>query len=327
MRVALGQFSEISNEMLTFARQIGVRGVLLNTPVIPGEAFWEVADLIWLRARVEQYGLHLEAIENTPMTFYEKAILGLPGRDEQIENYIRTIRNLGRAGIPVLGYHWMATDVWRTSFNTAGRGGAQVAAFDLSLLDQNALPAGMGQQSLSRDRAYSAEEVWANYRYFMSAVLPVAEQAGVRLALHPDDPPLPTMGGVARLFYHLDGFKRAMETFASAYHGLDFCVGSWSAMGPGVIDALRYFGERQQVFYVHFRDVKGHAPAFTECFLGEGNIDPVELVKVLHAVRFSGFIIDDHVPHLIDDSDWSHRGHAQATGYISGLVEAVQQLC
>jgi mannonate dehydratase len=111
MRVAVGQFSELSHERLSFARQLGAAGVQLNTPVLPGEERWELNDLLWLRRRCESYGLRLEALENTPISFYDKAMLGLPGRDEQIEHYQATIRNLAAAGIPILGYHWMAQ--WR----------------------------------------------------------------------------------------------------------------------------------------------------------------------------------------------------------------------
>jgi mannonate dehydratase len=107
MRVAVGQFSELSHEQLSFARQLGAGGVQLNTPILPGEKRWELDDLLWLRRRCESYGLRLEAIENTPISFYDRAMLGLPGRDEQIEHYQATIRNLGAADIPILGYHWM----------------------------------------------------------------------------------------------------------------------------------------------------------------------------------------------------------------------------
>jgi mannonate dehydratase len=158
-------------------------------------------------------------------------------------------------------------------------------------------------------------------------VLPVAEQAGVTLALHPDDPPVPMLGGIARLFHNFDGFKRAMDDFDSSNHGLDFCMGCWSEMGPGVLDAIRYFGERGKLAYVHFRDVQGHVPVFQECFLGEGNVDVVAAMRMLKGVGFGGFIIDDHVPQLVDDTSWGHRGRAHATGYIQALVAAVNALC
>jgi mannonate dehydratase len=325
MRVAIGQFNELSHERLTFAKQIGASGVLLNTPVLPGEQHWEVADLIWLRRRCDEYDLRLEALENVPVHFYDRAMLGLEGRDEQIANYQATIRNMGAAGIPILGYHWMPNGVWRTP-SVKGRGGAVVTAFDMALVDSQPLQNGVKEHPLAQGRTFSAEQIWDNYRYFMERVLPVAEESGVTLALHPDDPPVPMLGGIARLFHGFAGFKQAMEEFDSPNHGLDFCMGCWSEMGPGVIEAIRYFGSRGKIAYVHFRDVQGHVPVFQECFLGEGNTDVVAAMRALKDVGFGGFIIDDHVPQLVDDTTWGHRGRAHATGFIMGLVEAVNEL-
>lgn len=333
MRVALGQFNELTHERLTFARQIGVTGVQMNTPLLPDEnGYWEYQDLRRLVERTESYGLRLEALENVPVWFYDRAMLGLPERDQQIENYQKTIRNMGKAGIPLLGYHWMPNGVWRTPM-AQGRGGVTVTAYDAALVDQP-LIAGRRTVPGFEGRTIGESEMWENYRYFTSAVLPVAEEAGVRLALHPDDPPVPELGGIARLFHHFEGFRKAMEDVApSPSHGLDFCMGCFSEMHYGdkdinqsVLDAFRYFGERGKLFYVHFRDVQGSVPQFQECFLGEGNMDVVAVLRVLRETGFDGFIIDDHVPRLIDDSDWNHRGHAHATGYILGLVEAVKKL-
>jgi mannonate dehydratase len=326
MRVAIGQFNELTQERLTFAKQLGASGVQLNTPLLPGDTHWEVADLRRLRERCEGFGLRLEALENVPNSFYDRAMLGLPGRDEQIAHYQTTIRNMGQAGIPILGYHWMPLHVWRTSFITKTRGNALVSSFDMSLIDSS-LAHGLREHPLLEGRAVSADEMWDNYIYFMRAVLPVAEEAGVKLALHPDDPPVPELGGIARIFGTFAGFKRAMEAVPSPNSGLDFCMGCWSEMGPettpGVIEAIRYFGERGKLFYVHFRDVQGTVPCFNECFLGEGNVDVVAAIRALNEVGFDAFFLDDHVPHLIDDTDWGHRGRAFQTGYIMGLVKAL----
>ncbi len=327
MRVALGQFSELTHERLTFAKQLGVSGVQMNTPLLPAEkGYWEYEDLRRIKERCDSYGIKLEALENVPTRFYDKAMLGLPGRDEQIENYQKTIRNMGKAGIPVLGYNWMPNWVWRTP-DAVGRGGVRVTAFDVALIDSAPLVAGIRKLESLGERTISHDEMWENYRYFTKAILPVAEEAGVKWALHPDDPPVPELGGVARLFDSPAGFRKAMEEVApSPNHGMEFCMGCFSEMGVDVIDTIRYFGQRGKIFYVHLRDVQGCVPKFQECFLGEGNFDPVAAVKTLHEVGFNGFIIDDHVPRMIDDTDWNHRGHAYATGYIIALVEAVQKL-
>jgi len=317
MRLALGQFNQLSDEKLQFIKQLGVKDVLLNTPLLPGETHWEFMDLLHLRMMCEDAGLRLAAIENVPRKFYMKAMLGLPGRDEQIEHMATTIRNMGRAGIPIFGYDWMPNGVWRTSRSTPGRGGAKVTSFDMELA-RNA--------PLTHGRVYTEEEMWANYEYFLKAIVPVAEEAGVKLALHPDDPPVESLGGIARIFRNFEGFKRAIEIVDSPVNGLDFCHGCWSEMGTDVMAAIRYFGERGKIFYVHFRDVQGTVPRFQECFVNEGNSNMFEVLKTLKEVGFTGFLIPDHVPHMIDDTQWGHRGRAYAIGYMTALLEVVNSM-
>ncbi|HLV34983.1 MAG TPA: mannonate dehydratase [Spirillospora sp.] len=337
MRVAIGQYHSATDDYLTFARQLGVGGVQFNiqraTQDLPDDlGYWRLEDLKRLRQRVNDFGLELEAIENVPRHFYLKAMLGLPGRDAQIENYQKIVRHMGEAGIPILGIHWMPNSVWRTPM-AAGRGGVRVTAFDMALAEAGQVTNGVVVVAEAEGRTFSAEQMWDNYLYFMERVMPVAEEAGVKIALHPDDPPVPELGGIARIFSGPEGFKKAIELVPSPNHGLDFCMGCFSEMyyadrdsGEGVLDAIRYFGSRGRIFYVHFRDVQGCVPKFQECFLGEGNVDVVEAIRTLKEVGFTGFIIDDHVPHMLDDSQWNHRGRAWSTGYIMALVEAVNKL-
>ncbi|HEU5315955.1 MAG TPA: mannonate dehydratase [Chloroflexota bacterium] len=323
MRIVLGQFNEPSYEKLQFAKQLGVTGVLLNTPRLPGETHWEYDDLAKLRDTVNAYGLELEALENTPVKFYVDVMTGGPERDRQIERYQTTIRNVGKAGIPILGYHWMPNSVWRTqnSPRVMGRGGARVTVFDIALAKER-------DTQLTHGRVYSADELWENYERFIKAVIPVAEEAGVKLALHPDDPPVPSLGGVARIFNSFEGFKRGSEIVDSPNWGLDFCMGCWSEMGghENVIRGVRHFVPKGKIYYVHFRDVVGTADNFAECFLGEGNVNLVDAMKTFKECGFTGFFIDDHVPHMVDDSDWGHRGRAYATGYMMALLSAVNAL-
>jgi mannonate dehydratase len=315
MRLAIGQFNTVTDELLQFIRQLGVKDVLLNTARLPGKGHWAYMDLLHLRTRIEDAGLRLAALENVPVSFYVKAMLGLPGRDEQIEHMSTTIRNMGKAGIPILGYHWLPNGVWRTSRTTPGRGGAKVTSFDRALVED---------APLTHGRVYTADEMWENYAYYIQAVLPVAEEAGVKLALHPDDPPVPALGGVARIMGSLEGFKRAMEVGESPNHGLDFCHGCWSEMGSGVLDAIRFFGPK--ILYVHFRDVQGTVPRFQESFIDEGNNDMAEVMLTLKQSGFTGFLIPDHVPHMVGDTPWGHRGRAYAIGYMKALLEVVDRL-
>lgn len=344
MRVAIGQFSEMTDDILRFAAQLGVSGVQMNSPLLPGAERWEVADLKALVDKASSFGLALEAIENVPLKFLHLAMTGHEGADRQIEAYKQTIRAMGEAGIPILGYNFMPNSVWRTSRTAPGRGGAQVTAFDMALVETST----SGGREFMPDRpdwasglfttddpdeVLDAETMWANYETFMHAVLPVARDAGVKLALHPDDPPVPMLGGVARIFSTPDDFRRAEriaeETGAGEAWGLDLCLGCCSEMPGGranVVEMIEHFGPRGKILYVHFRDVQGTVPVFQECFIGEGNWNPAEIMLLLKRNGFTGFLLDDHVPHMDGDSPWNHRARAHAVGYMQGLLAMIDTL-
>ncbi|MDF2797280.1 MAG: D-mannonate dehydratase [Devosia sp.] len=344
IRIAVGQFHDLTDERLRFAAQIGATGIQMNNPSLPGETRWEEKDVRALVEKVGAAGLKFEAIENVPTHFYHKAMMGLEGRDEQIENYQATIRAVARAGVPILGYHFMPNSVWSTDRNAPTRGGAVARRFDMATVDANAgdlhtlrsyMPTTLGHAFSmplkSREEAViTEEEMWANYEYFINAVLPVAEEEGIRLALHPDDPPVPMLGGVARLFYRQEGFKRAFDMAgASKAWALDLCLGCCSEMPGGkvnVSEMIEYFGPRGAIAYIHFRDVQGSVPDFTECFIGDGNFDPAEVMVLLAKSGFDGFLLDDHVPTMDDDSSWNHRGRAHAIGYMQGLLRMAEFL-
>jgi mannonate dehydratase len=342
MRIALGQIAEPAEDLLQFARQLGLGGVQFNTPHLPGTERWEYADLLALRQRCESFGLRVEAIENLPNSFYERCMLGLPGRDQELEHVRTTIRNMGKAGISVLGFHFMPGSVWRTSMTAEGRGGAKVSAFDLSVAMD---PQRFGDIFIARrdrrvlenesfvqdahfvsDTELGDDALWSNFQYFMEGVLPAAEEAGVRLALHPDDPPVPTLGGVARIFCSVDGLRRAMQIADSPAFGFELCLGTISEMGgeAAVMDAITSFGPAGKIVYVHFRDVQGVVPRFQEAFLGEGNYNPLQVMRALKRSGFTGFILDDHVPRMTGDTDYAHRGRAHAVGYLQALLAAVE---
>lgn len=285
-------------------------------------AFWDFPTLLRARTQCEDAGLNLVSIENPlPNWCYEKIVLGQAGRDQQIENVAETIRNMGRAGIPVYGYHWMVNqpgvtrNSWRTSLTTPGRGNAQVSSFDLELANRG---------PLFRDREYSREEMWSNYEYFIKAIVPVAEEAGVRLALHPDDPPVEKLGGMPRLFYNPDGFQRAMDIAASRASGLNFCLGNWTAMNVDIHAAIRRFGSRGQIVYGHVQGVQGAAPAFRECFLEEADCDFLEIFKTFREIGFTGALIPGHFPHTIYDDESLHHGLLYSVGYIKGLLQSLE---
>lgn len=341
MRVAIGQFSQMSDDLLRFGAQLGVSTVQMNSPLIENQDRWSVDDLRPLVEATRRQGMVLEAIENVPLNALSKVMTGEAGAGEQIENYKATIRAMGEAGIPILGYNFMPNSVWTTDSPTTGRGGARVREFDLAAVGASAsggaefMPAradwaGGLYHTTEEDLFISADTMWANYEHFMNEVLPVAKEAGVKLALHPDDPPVPVLGGVARIFANVDGFKRAEEiaiaTGAGEAWGLDLCLGCCSEMPGGQVNVramIEHFGPTGRILYVHFRDVQGSVPVFQECFIGEGNYDPAEIMLLLKRSGFTGFLLDDHVPHMDDDTSWNHRGRAHAIGYMQGLMRMV----
>jgi len=318
MKLGLGAIHELDDATLQFARQLGVGNIIVHTPELRGDGFWEFRDLLMLRTRVEAAGLRLYAIENVPRDFYDKVRLGLPGRDEQIENVRKTIRNIGRAGIPVLGYDFMLVGVWRTGYSPQGRGGAKVTIYDHELA-KRAPTFEMGE--------FDDETMWANYTYFLEAVVPVAEEEGVMLALHPDDPPVPSIAGTARIFRSIEAYKRVIEIVPSPANGLEFCQGTVAEMchtPDEVYDAIRYFVSRNKIAYVHFRSVDSTVPRFAETFIDEGRIDMLKAMRAYHDAGFEGVLIVDHTPGMVGDTRWGHRGRAYAIGYMKALIKCVR---
>lgn len=321
LRVGIGLPSTLTDEYLTLAAQMGCQDVVLATPAeLPGDTGrWEYDDLARLRERVERFGLRVGAIQNTPAEFVNPFRLGLPNRDLALENYQRTIRNVGRAGIPILTYNFRPDPLYRTGKKQI-RGGALSTAFDR---DQ------ARGRPLSFGREYSAEEMWANFEYFARAVFPVAEEAGVKLAVHPDDPPGEAIGGVARIFSSFEGFERARQIAGdSPAFSLLFCIGCWSEMGgnDAVRRGIEHFGRKGQIAFVHFRGVEGEGDRFNECFVGEGPLDVTGHMKLLKEVGFNGFVIDDHAPQMVGDEGWNPRARLYQTGYLIGLLRAVNDL-
>jgi mannonate dehydratase len=320
MRVGIGLPRELTDEYLTLSAQMGVEDVVLATPAdLPGKKRWEYEDLLRLRERVERFGLKVGALQNTPAEFINNARLGLPGRNEAIENYQATIRNVGRAGIPILAYNFRPDPLYRTGHKPI-RGGAMSTSFERELARGRPLTFG---------REFSTDEMWANYEYFIKAVLPVAEESGVRLALHPDDPPGEAIGGVARIFSSFEGFDRARQIANdSPAWALLFCIGCWSEMGGNdyVRRGIEHFGRRNQIAYVHFRGVEGEGDVFNECFIGEGSLDVTGMMRLLMDIGYDGFVIDDHAPKMVGDEGWNPRSRLYQTGYLMGLVRALQDV-
>nr|ACL11814.1 hypothetical protein [Mycolicibacterium brisbanense] len=340
LRLALGHIDEFDDTVAQFAKQLGLANVQFHTPsnLSGDKPYWQKNRLQALREHCDRHGLFIEGLENVPTEHFWKIQRGVAGRDEQIENYLTTLRNMSETGYTLLGFNFLPTYVWRTDMHAKGRGGASVTSFAIAdAAKGNALSNYKLTHSEPIDDVIDAERMWDNYQYFLDAVLPVAEQVGVRLALHPDDPPVrEPLGGVERIFISAAGIAEAYRRAnGSPAWGLNLCLGTVSEMGGeeavnAVIDLL---GPSGRIFYVHFRDVKGTVPEFAECFLGEGNYDPARVIRRLHSVGFTGFMIDDHVPAMVGDvSTWGDtsaaaycsRGRAYAIGYLQGVLDGLQ---
>ncbi len=332
MKIILGAIKEFNDDAMIMARELGSTGFHFNTPPIAAadENYWTVRALRWLREYTEKFGLTLDMIENVPIRFFDKIIMGLPGRDEQIENYIKTLRNMGEVGIPILGHHFCPTWAWRTSISKPYRGFAKVSAYDRSVESEvpNAYTISKQHMITMGDDVVppTADDLWKNFEYFIKAVIPEAERAGVRLITHPSDPPLKTVAGVERIFISKKDFLKAEKLADNPAWGINFCMGSFSQLGgeEAVLDMLREFVPKDRICMVHFRDVQGTLENFSECYLGDGRMDPSRVMAELLKNHYEGLLLDDHVPYLSGDTRWGHTSRAYEYGYITGLYAAAK---
>lgn len=308
MRIAI-VLTPISDHHLRLASQVGVSDVVIRFPGL------EYSDLANQKAKIEAFGLQVSVIEGyLPI---EDIKLGGPQRDVEIEQMKTLIRNMGRAGIGLLCYNFIAGGDWaRTSVNEQGRGGALVTGFDLS-----ALP----QASSSNANLPSADQVWANLDTFLEKILPVAEESRVTLAMHPDDPPIPNFQGYPRIMNSVESFEQLVRLRSSPANGICFCQGTFAEMGVDIPSTIRRLGPH--IKYVHFRDIQGTTSRFVETFHDEGQTDMVEAMRAYRDIRFEGPMRPDHVPQLAGEEEgeagYTMLGRLFAIGYMRGLMQSV----
>jgi mannonate dehydratase len=332
-RLVLG--SSLTDDNMTYLKQLGVNQLMVMTQEMGGIApagqaavaaglvqgdYYVYADLMALKKWVEGHGLELFAIIQTPFNRWDKIILGRPGRDAQIENWCVSLRNLGRAGIPMLQYSWVINagawlPLWRTTSEKAGRGGAQIVRFDYDIARQT---------GLTEFGELGEELLWDNLTYFLKAVIPVAEASGVKMMMHPADPQVPALAGIARIIRSIEAYDRLFNIADSAANSMVLCLGCLSQiMAPeGVYRAIRSFARRDKIGYVDFRNVRGSLTKFDEVYPDEGKLDMVKAIKTLQQTGFTGRIVPDHAPHTIGDSPYGHISHAFQIGYLKGLLQS-----
>jgi mannonate dehydratase len=306
----------MTDDDLLFLRQIGIRWCRIE--------FGNSAGYDFLKATVDRLArFDMKIYSAVHYAYREHDVqLGRGRRDELIETYCNFLRDCGRLSIPVSNYDWHPANTYTTAEVVQPRG-YKARQFKVSDFRSRV-------EKQAFEREYSADDIWATYTYFMKAVLPVAEKANVKLALHPDDPPLAKMNGVAKLFVHYDGYKRAEQIAGSSKHwGLTFCVGTWSeggnAMGKDVFGMIADFGARNRILDVHFRNVSSPLPEFTETFPDDGYMDMYEVMKALRKVRFNGTVVPDHVPQLAGDTGIRRAGTAYCIAYMRALLKRANQ--
>ncbi len=318
IKIAAQITPEPTEEDLAFIQQMGVGYVVLWTD--GSKAGYEY--YASRRERFEAHGLKVYGFGNSDVHNQDAIVLGLPNRDEKIEEYKSHLRALGKAGIPYTTYAHMANGIWSTERETT-RGGASARGFDLDKAQHGHWRGVLYEGPLTHGRTYTEEEIWENYIYFIRQVVPVAEEAGVKIGIHPDDPPVPELGGIPRcIFGNFEGYKRALEVADSPNVGLCLCVGCWLEggewMGKDVFETIQYFGERDKLFKIHFRNVNQPLPHFVETFLDNGYMDMYKVMRALRAVDFDGVIIADHIPQMVGGRRVST---AFSIGYMKALVE------
>jgi len=310
-----------SDEDLQFVRQLGVEWVMTSLP--PTEHTLE--SYRSLKKRFETHGLRIYRLGNSSCHNMEEVTLNLPGRDAKIEEYLRYIRLLGAAGIHYSTYAHMGNGIWSSEAELT-RGEARARALRLNKDPVGHWGGERWRGALSHGRRYSEEEIWENYVHFIQKVVPVAEEAGVFIGIHPDDPPVYDLGGIPRcIFGTFAGYKRALEIADSPNIGVCLCVGCWleggEAMGKSVLDTIRHFARQKKLFKVHFRNVTAPLPdGFVETFLDGGYFNMSHVMRALHESGYNGAVISDHVPSMVGGR---RSSEAFSVGYIKALIQAV----
>lgn len=313
---------------LVLAEQLGAQGGSIWASTLPGfreNCVPTLEGLLRMRKRFEAHNLVLTGI-GLGADCLKNQLLGLPERDREIENVCETIRLVGQAfkdkaapESPVIILdqrvtYWVRGG-WTGAARVPGRGGVLFYDFDASR-DAHLSDAPAGQVSL--------EQVWERLAHLYERIVPVAEEADIRLATHPDDPPLAVYRGSAQALNSFAGFQRLWELFPSAHNGMLLCLGCMQEAGEDVVEVIRAFGLDHRIFYVHFRNVKGTVPHYTEVFPNLGDLDMVAVIKALWKVGYQGFLVPDHQFGIEGDGEWSSISRAWQIGYITALIQTTR---
>ncbi len=314
--VAAGAFTDAG---IRRVRQLGVSYALTGGPRIP----WQEADL---RARIDQLKAGGITLYNMMIGGYPNTLYGKPGRDEEIDKVRQSLRAAGKAGLAVVEYNFYAHRAVEGYYGAKGRAGSGYTGFDYDRM-KNLPP-------LEQEGVHSLEEMWANITYFLKAVIPVAEEAGVRMALHPNDPPAPLSRGSGQIMGTLAGWKKLIGIVNSPANGITFDCGVTREMGEDPVAVCRYFASRDRINHVHFRNVRVEKPyeKYEEVFIDEGQVDMFGVMKELVRNKYTRTIYPEH-PRAIDydlEHPAFHTVYPGGGGYAAyafnvGYAKAMQQ--
>ena len=351
MKLGLGLYRHmLTRENFQFARQAGATHVVVHlvdyfqggggagdqpTGTEMGwgragdpEGLWTLEELTALRREINDAGLELEAIENFDPAHWHDVLLDGPKKREQLENVKTIIRRVGQAGIPIIGYNFSIAGVCGRVKGPFARGEAVSVGMHGPL--ETPIPRGMAWNMVYDAEAgpgtvppITHETLWQRLEEFLDEVVPFAEEAGVTLAAHPDDPPLPTMRGQPRLVYQPEMYQRLLDLRPSPANALEFCLGTLAEMTTGdVYEATDRYSKQSKLAYVHFRNVRGKVPQYQETFVDDGDIDMPRVLRILKTNGFRGVLIPDHTPQMTCGAPW-HAGMAYALGYMRGALQAM----
>ncbi len=353
MQLGLGLYRHmLTQDNFRFARQAGATSIVAHlvdyfsqAPRLPDARetqdgwgvtanagrLWTLEELKALRQAINAEGLTLAAIENFDPSHWYDVLLDGPRKREQLENIKTIIRRCGQAGIPCIGYNFSIAGVWGHVTGPFARGGAESVGFSAAEgPQQTPIPSGHVWNMVYDPSApagvvgeVTSEQLWQRLEEFLREVVPVAEEAGVRLAAHPDDPPMPVLRNTARLVYQPHLYQRLLDIVPSYSNALEFCQGSIAEMTEGdIYAAIDQYSRQGKIAYVHFRNVQGKVPEYHEVFLDEGDIDMVRALRIYKQNNFDGVMIPDHTPQMTCPAPW-HAGMAYALGYMRAAINMV----
>lgn len=309
----------VSDENLAWLAQLGCEWVVLQgTDWIDkdGNGYWTAEEIKPVQEQCRKFGLELYSLM-IPLGWLMSPMLDQADKDEQIENVCRSIRTAGALGVQMIEWRWSPDFKWGEDvgyYQTEGRGGALYKAFDYyRAKDKPPFPE-LG--------VISREAMWERLLYFSRPVMKAAEQAGVKMSLHPKDPPVKEMRGISRVLTNTEEILEFLEVVDSPANGFTFCQGTVTEMGVDVIDAIRRIGKTGRIHHVHFRAVRGKVPQYVETFIDEGDVDMLEAIKAFKEVNYTGSLVSDHTPKITVDVDFGKMGRSYSHGYIRALIHA-----